>query len=118
MVRVRVGRVCSSVTYAGAARPALRRCAALGVGADEPYSGLVNFTDGTSHRFSTRERPHLVFADPHSRHIPSGVFTAVSPQPISPACDGCSQHACSQCKVTPGRDWTFTQFMPFANFRG
>lgn len=83
--------------------------------ADEPYSGLVNFTDGTSHRFSTRERPHLVFADA-DRHVPMGVFTAVSNQPIAPSCDGCSQHACSQCKVTPGRDWTFNQFQPFANF--
>ena len=45
-----------------------------------------------------------------------GVFTAVSNQPISPACEQCSKHACSQCKVTPGRDWTFTQFQPFANF--
>lgn len=67
-------------------------------GADEPYSGLVNFTDGTSTVFSTRERPHLVFAD-KARHIPMGVFTAVSSQPVSPACSGCNSHACSQCKV-------------------
>lgn len=81
----------------------------------EPYSGLVNFTDGTSIRFSTRERPHLVFAD-QARHVPMGVYTAVSNQPVSPACASCNQNACSQCKVTPGRDWTFTQFQPFSNF--
>jgi len=75
----------------------------------------VNFTDGTSRRYSTRERPHLVFAD-SGRHVPMGVFTAVSNQPISPACVGCTSHACSQCKVTPGRDWTFTQFQPFRNY--
>lgn len=75
----------------------------------------MNFTDGTSRRYSTRERPHLVFAD-SGRHVPMGVFTAVSNQPISPACVGCTSHACSQCKVTPGRDWTFTQFQPFRNY--
>jgi hypothetical protein len=31
-------------------------------GQDEPYSGLVSFTDGTNTTFSTRERPHMIFA--------------------------------------------------------
>jgi len=84
-------------------------------GADEPFSGLVKFSDGTSTRFATRERPHLVFADP-GRHVPMGVFTAVSNQPIAPSCASCFKSACSQCKITAGRDWTFTQFEPFSNF--
>ena len=83
---------------------------------DEPYSGLVHFTDGSSTTFSTRERPHMIFAD-KARTTPVGVFTAVSSQPIAPSCDGCNHHACSQCKVTPGRDWTFTQLQPFAGFK-
>ena len=53
---------------------------------DEPWSGLVHFTDGTRLDFSTRERPHMIFAD-KARHTPVGVFTAVSDQPIAPACD-------------------------------
>merc|ERR1719174_2025986 len=85
-------------------------------GAEEPFSGVVNFTDGSSRQFATRERPHLIFADAGTRHVPSGVFTAVSNQPVSPACQGCKHSACSQCKVTNGRDWTFTQFEPFVNF--
>ena len=32
-------------------------------GQDEPYSGLVSFTDGSNTTFSTRERPHMIFAD-------------------------------------------------------
>ena len=31
-------------------------------GQDEPYSGLVSFSDGTNTTFSTRERPHMIFA--------------------------------------------------------
>lgn len=85
-------------------------------GQDEPYSGLVSFTDGTNTTFSTRERPHMIFAD-KARTTPVGVFTAVSNQPISPACAGCNSHACSQCKVTPGRDWTFNQLQPFKGFK-
>lgn len=84
-------------------------------GEDEPFGGRVNFTDGTSTAYSTRERPHLVFAD-KERHVPMGVFTAVSDQPIGPSCDTCHMNTCSQCKITPGRDWTFTQFEPFVNF--
>jgi hypothetical protein len=81
----------------------------------EPYNGTVFFTDGTSITFSTRERPHLVFAD-KNMSTPIGVVTAVSSQPISPACAGCNHQACSQCKVTPGRDWVFTQLQPFEGF--
>ena len=77
----------------------------------EPYGGTVRFADGSVKAFSTRERPQLHFMDA-SRSVPTGLVTAVSPQPIGPSCDTCSQRACSQCKVTPGRDWTFTLFQP------
>ena len=83
----------------------------------QPYSGLVNFTDGTAITFSTRERPHVVFAPSDAAQSkPIGVVTAVSPQQPSPACDTCKQGACSQCKVTPGRDFTYTQLQPFRGF--
>ena len=84
----------------------------------QPYSGTVTFTDGSAPiTFSTRERPHVVFAQHDlDRTTPVGVTTAVSPQQPSPECDTCRQNACSQCKVTPGRDWTYTQFQPFAGF--
>lgn len=79
----------------------------------EPFNGTVHFTDGTIKRFSTRERPQLVFSrGDFNRTTPRGLITAVSPQPIGPTCDSCSQQACSQCKVTPGRDWTFTLYQP------
>ena len=81
----------------------------------EPYGGVVGFTAGPPAIFSTRERPHLDFAD-GSRSPPSGVITAVSSQPVGPSCDSCDNGTCSQCKVTEGRDWTFTQFVPFDNF--
>ena len=76
----------------------------------------MSFTDGTSRAFATRERPHLVFAD-EKRTTPMGVITAVSSQPVGPGCDTCTEKACSQCKITNGRDWTWTQFEPFANFK-
>ena len=81
----------------------------------EPYNATVDFTSGPSISFSTRERPHLVFADKNMTR-PTGVITAVSSQPIGPMCDSCKQGACSQCKVTPGRDWTYTQLQPFEGF--
>lgn len=58
----------------------------------------VNFTDGTSKTFSTRERPQLLFGD-SARHVPVGMTSAVSSQPIGPWCDECNSGACSQCKV-------------------
>ena len=81
----------------------------------QPFNCSVSFTDGTHREFATRERPHLVFTDP-SRTTPVAVVTAVSSQPVGPSCDTCKSGACSQCKVTPGRDWTFTQLEPFVNF--
>jgi hypothetical protein len=79
----------------------------------EPFNGTIRFEDGTRKTFATRERPQLVFArDDVNRTTPQGLITAVSPQPIGPSCGTCSQQACSQCKVTPGRDWTFTLYQP------
>jgi hypothetical protein len=40
-------------------------------------SGLVSFSDGTNTTFSTRERPHMIFAD-KQRTTPVGVFTVSS----------------------------------------
>ena len=77
----------------------------------QPFNGSVAFTDGTTRNFATRERPQLVFTDQH-RHTPKALISSVSSQPIGPMCDACTQNACSQCKITPGRDWTFTIVQP------
>jgi hypothetical protein len=77
--------------------------------AAEPFNGTVQFTDGSSQTFATRERPQLIFAD-KNRTTPTGMTSSVSPQPLGPWCDQCQEGACSQCKVTPGRDWTYTIF--------
>eukprot|EP01062_Namystynia_karyoxenos_P073626 TRINITY_DN70433_c0_g1_i1.p1 TRINITY_DN70433_c0_g1~~TRINITY_DN70433_c0_g1_i1.p1 ORF type:complete len:396 (+),score=114.56 TRINITY_DN70433_c0_g1_i1:86-1189(+) len=83
----------------------------------EPFNGTVRFADGSSRSFSTRERPKFVFGDSDTaRAVPIAVITGVSPQPISPACDSCSEGACSQCKVTTGRDWTYTVLEPLRGY--
>eukprot|EP00656_Telonema_subtile_P035558 TRINITY_DN39534_c0_g1_i1.p1 TRINITY_DN39534_c0_g1~~TRINITY_DN39534_c0_g1_i1.p1 ORF type:complete len:372 (+),score=51.01 TRINITY_DN39534_c0_g1_i1:204-1319(+) len=84
-------------------------------GADEPFDGTVQFSDRTNTSFSTRERPHFLFRD-EAKTTPMAVITGVSSQPVDAACAGCNSHACSQCKVTVGRDWTFTQMQPFEGF--
>ena len=71
--------------------------------------------DRSTYQYATRERPQLVFADA-SRQRPVALTSAVSNQPIGPACDSCTQGACSQCKITPGRDWTFTILQPLDGF--
>jgi len=76
-----------------------------------PFDGTVELTDGTSVTFATRERPQLIFSDV-ARTTPVGLTSAVSSQPIGPMCDTCEQGACSQCKVTDGRDWTYTIYQP------
>ena len=72
-----------------------------------PFDGVVAMDDGSNITFATRERPQLLFAD-DDRTTPAALTSAVSSQPIGPMCDSCSQGACSQCKVTAGRDWTHT----------
>jgi hypothetical protein len=59
-----------------------------------------------------------VFADPwyRNRTTPVGVISAVSSQPVGPSCSSCHEQACSQCKITPFRDWTYTMMQPFVNF--
>eukprot|EP00039_Didymoeca_costata_P033068 m.40577 g.40577 ORF g.40577 m.40577 type:complete len:362 (+) comp9681_c0_seq1:64-1149(+) len=76
----------------------------------EPFNGTVSHTDGTSTTFSTRERPKIVF---DSSGNALGVITGVSSQPIGPSCTTCNSQTCSQCKVTEGRDWTYTVYEPF-----
>ena len=53
-------------------------------------------------------------ADDSNRTTPVGLTNGVSSQPLGPWCDGCSEGACSQCKVTDGRDWTYTTYVPLA----
>jgi len=79
----------------------------------QPFGGMVSFTDGTNKTFATRERPQLIFVG-ENRTTPVGMTSAVSPQPLGPWCDQCHEKACSQCKITPGRDWTYTIYQPFA----
>jgi len=45
----------------------------------QPFNCTVQFTDGTTRAFATRERPHVIFADAN-RTTPMGVITAVSSQ--------------------------------------
>lgn len=81
----------------------------------EPFGGTVQYTDGTNQSFATRERPQLTFADDDtSRTTPIGMTSSVSSQPLGPWCDQCHEGACSQCKITPGRDWTYTIFQAFS----
>lgn len=77
----------------------------------EPHNGTVHFIDGSSKRFATRERPHILFAD-ESKTTPAFLITGVSPHPVDSSCDRCKRNACSQCKVTTGMDWTYTQMEP------
>jgi hypothetical protein len=61
----------------------------------EPFGGSVNFTDGTSQSFATRERPQLLFQD-SGRHVPVGFTSAVSSQPIGSMCDTCKERTLVQ----------------------
>ena len=60
---------------------------------------------------SRRERDHLLFTDAN-RTTSVAVGAGVSPQQVSPACTDCNFHACSQCKVTEGRNWAKCSFSP------
>ena len=67
-------------------------------------------------RAATPRRPHLLFADA-ARTTPAAVITAVSPQPVGPACDTCHLRGqCHSCKLTHGRDWTYTVLQPLAGY--
>lgn len=81
----------------------------------EPFSGTVAFTDGTATTFSTRERPQVIFA-PGDKTTPVGFVGGVSSQPIGSMCDSCYLGTCSQCKITKGRDWTYTVLQPLEGF--
>ena len=84
----------------------------------EPFNGTVSFVGGSPPiTFSTRERPHVVFApEDANRTTPIGVTTGVSSQQPNPSCDACYKGACSQCKITTGRDWVYTVLQPFAGW--
>lgn len=79
----------------------------------QPYNAQITFSNGTIQRFSTYERPHLVF-DPKTG-LPTHLVNGVSPYYNGPrgACDGCaarpgSAHSCVVCKTTEGVDYTYT----------
>ena len=80
-------------------------------GEDEPFDGTLRFVDGSSQALATRERPQLVFADLANRTQPIGLTNGVSSQPLGPWCEDCYLGACSQCKISEGRDWTYTTFV-------
>ena len=75
----------------------------------EPYDNAVQFADGTTQRFSTMERPKLLWS--HDGGSPIALLNGVSP--VYP-CDSCNQARCGGdapvgggccwCKVTPGED--------------
>ena len=48
------------------------------------YTSLVHYTDGTSHLFDRRERPHLVFVRSHCVSIDTPL--AVIEQPVEAVC--------------------------------
>jgi len=81
----------------------------------EPFGGEVHFTDGTSTTYSTRERPQVIFAEGDTT-TPVGFVGGVSSQPLGPWCDSCYKGTCSQCKITTGRDWTYTVLQPLKGF--
>ena len=83
----------------------------------EPFDGMVDFTDGTSMTYSTRERPHLLFEDPAARTTPVAVVSAVSAVPAGAVCETCHLRGqCHSCKLTHGRDWTYTVLQPLVGF--
>ena len=84
----------------------------------EPFNGTIDFVDGSSATYSTRERPHLLFADT-ARTTPVAVTSAVSAVMVGPACDTCHLRGqCHSCKLTHGRDWTYTVLQPLATAEG
>jgi hypothetical protein len=76
-----------------------------------PFNGTQTFVAAPTTTYATRERPQMVFAS-EKRTTPVGMTSSVSSQPVSPACNTCHEGACSQCKITPGRDWTYTIYGP------
>lgn len=70
----------------------------------QPYTHEVRMTDGTSHVFSTRERPKLLF-DPRSGR-PTHLINGVNPMQT------CPPVASVNCKCKPGIDWDYTLIQP------
>lgn len=61
----------------------------------EPYNSTVHFSDGSSHYFSTMERPKLVFGGADGR---SPLYISNGVSPVGAPCTGCGH--CSHCKVS------------------
>eukprot|EP00937_MAST-01D_sp_MAST-1D-sp2_P000578 g578.t1 len=83
--------------------------------AEQPYDAVVRFANGTVQKFSTFERPQLLFDAKTGRatHLVNGVHAYWQPPGAAGPCDKCSArpgsaHSCVVCKVTPGIDYTYT----------
>eukprot|EP00049_Salpingoeca_infusionum_P001842 m.51412 g.51412 ORF g.51412 m.51412 type:complete len:389 (+) comp11238_c0_seq1:22-1188(+) len=70
----------------------------------QPYTHSVEFTDGSSQVFSTRERPKLYF-DP-ATGVPTHIINGVNPRTTCPPVPSVN------CKTTVGVDWDFTLVQP------
>ena len=68
-----------------------------------PYTNEVVFEDGSTHIFSTRERPKLLF---NGRGQPTHLYNGVSPVRACAPKPGCS------CKAQKGIDWDYTMAQP------
>jgi hypothetical protein len=79
-----------------------------GMGAEQPYTGHVAFTDGSSLTMTTRERPKLMF-DPVSGE-PTHLLNGAVGGPSS-----CPPWWCSHCKMF---FWTFTLVQPLGTGEG
>lgn len=66
----------------------------------EPYRHAVQFAGDKVQNFSTIERPKLLF---DSNGTATHLFNGVSPSWPCSTCGGCTS-----CKVSPGKDWTYT----------
>jgi hypothetical protein len=83
---------------------------------EAPYYAQITFENGTIQKFSTWERPHLVFNENQQpTHLVNGVsaYWDEPSQHCAGPCDGCSAragsaHSCVVCKTTTGIDYTYT----------
>jgi hypothetical protein len=88
----------------------------------EPYGNAVTHADGSVQRFSTLERPKLLFADPARPRVPTHLINGVNPVWLAGAdpCAVCGAGGgatvhCSHCKQQPGIDWAYTLMTPLGS---
>ena len=75
----------------------------------QPYSHEVTFDDGTSHVFSTRERPKFLFdGGKGSSGTPTHLLNGVNPMTTCPPVNSVN------CKCKAGVDWDYTLIQPLA----